>query len=75
MQHTRAAPTSMNELASVELTVTTAALLKAIGLPPTCPASRSCSLTSTRRSSKRASAFASAAGPSPSPPTASTSAA
>jgi len=32
MQHTRAALTSMNELASVELTVTTATLLKAIGL-------------------------------------------
>ncbi|HWO92967.1 MAG TPA: hypothetical protein VNP53_13480 [Methylomirabilota bacterium] len=32
MQHTRAGLTAMNELASVELTVTTAALLKAIGL-------------------------------------------
>jgi len=32
MRHTRAALTSMNELASVELTVTTATLLKAIGL-------------------------------------------
>ena len=32
MRHTRAALTWMDELASVELTVTTAALLKAIGL-------------------------------------------